>query len=66
MSKKFAAAQHNYHVFKMETIAILEALLQWEEKLIGNCIHIVTDHSALEISRPKGNYPAVKCCGWNI
>ena len=36
MSKKFTAAQHNYRVFEMETIAILEALLKWEDKLIGN------------------------------
>jgi hypothetical protein len=48
MSKKFTAAQHNYRVFEMETIAILEALLKWEDKLIGNRIHIVTNHHALE------------------
>jgi hypothetical protein len=36
MSKKFTSAQHNYRVFEMETIAILEALLKWEDKLIGN------------------------------
>ena len=29
MSKKFTAAQHNYRVFEMETITILEALLKW-------------------------------------
>ena len=32
----------------METIAILKALLKWEDKLIGNKIHVVTDHHALE------------------
>jgi hypothetical protein len=48
MSKKFTAAQHNYHVFEVETIAILEALLKWEDKLIGRHIHIITDHKALE------------------
>ena len=36
MSKKFTSAQHNYRVLEMETIAILEALLKWEDKLIGN------------------------------
>ena len=36
MSKKFMGAQLNYRVFEMETIAILEALLKWENKLIGN------------------------------
>jgi hypothetical protein len=53
MSKKFMAVQHNYHVFEMETIAILEALLKWEDKLIGNCIHVVTDHRALEFFKTQ-------------
>jgi RNase H-like domain found in reverse transcriptase/Reverse transcriptase (RNA-dependent DNA polymerase) len=35
MSKKFTTAQINYQVFEMETIAILEALLKWEDKLLG-------------------------------
>ena len=48
MSKKFTAAQHNYRVFELETLAILEALLKWEDKLLGYRIHVVTDHKALE------------------
>jgi len=48
MSKKFTLAQMNYRVFEMETIAILEALLKWEDKLLGHKIHIVMDHKALE------------------
>ncbi len=48
MSKKFTSAQMNYRVFEMETIAILEALLKWEDKLLGCKICIVTDHKALE------------------
>src|ERR1700676_854218 len=32
----------------METLAILKALLKWEDKLIGNHLHVVTDHQALE------------------
>ena len=53
MSKKFTSAQHNYRVFEMETIAILEALLKWEDKLLGNRIHIVTDHRALEFFKTQ-------------
>src|ERR1700723_3462743 len=53
MSKKFTGAQLNYYVFEMETIAILEALLKWEDKLIGNRIHIVTDHRALEFFKTQ-------------
>src|SRR6202050_347991 len=53
MFKKFTAAQHNYHVFKMETIAILKVLLKWEDKLIGNKIHVVTDHRTLEFFKTQ-------------
>jgi RNase H-like domain found in reverse transcriptase/Reverse transcriptase (RNA-dependent DNA polymerase)/Integrase zinc binding domain len=53
MSKKFTSAQHNYRVFEMETIAILEALLKWEDKLLGNRINIVTDHRALEFFKTQ-------------
>ena len=53
MSKKFTAAQHNYHVFEMETIAILEALLKWEDKLLSNRINVVTDHRALEFFKTQ-------------
>jgi RNase H-like domain found in reverse transcriptase/Integrase zinc binding domain len=48
LSKKFSDAQRNYQTFEHETIAILEGLLKWEDKLIGRCIHVVTDHKALE------------------
>ena len=40
--------QMNYHVFKMEAIAILKVLLKWEDKLLGRKILVVTDHKALE------------------
>jgi hypothetical protein len=48
MSRKFTDAQRNYHTFEHEMIAILEALLKWEDKLIGYCINIITDHEALQ------------------
>jgi hypothetical protein len=32
----------------METIAILEALLKWEDKLLGRKLRIVTDYKVLE------------------
>jgi hypothetical protein len=53
MSKKFTAAQHNYRVFEMETIAILEGLLKWEDKLLGNKVRVVTDHRALEFFKTQ-------------
>src|ERR1700722_3482531 len=48
MSKKFMGAQTNYCVFEMETIAILEALLKWEDKLISNQLNVIINHWALE------------------
>ena len=35
MSKKFTNAQKHYTVHELETLAILEALIKWEDKLIG-------------------------------
>ncbi|KAJ3475421.1 hypothetical protein NLI96_g11847 [Meripilus lineatus] len=37
----------------MEMIAILEALLKWEDKLLGRRINIVTDHKALEFFKDQ-------------
>ena len=48
MSKKLTDAQHNYRTFERETLAILEALLKWEDKLLGFPFKIVTDHEALK------------------
>jgi hypothetical protein len=48
MSKKFSSAQQHYAVHEMETLAILEAMQKWEDKLIGKKMHVITDHKALE------------------
>jgi len=48
MSKKLTDAQHNYQTFERETLAILEALLKWEDKLLRFPFKIVTDHKALK------------------
>lgn len=53
LSKKFTSAQQNYRVFEQETLAILEALLKWEDKLIGYRIHVITDHRALEFFKTQ-------------
>ena len=47
LSKKFTPAQCIYHTWEQELIAILEALIKWEDKLIGHEITIVTEHKAL-------------------
>ena len=48
MSRKFMEVQHHYRIHKQEMLTILKALLKWEDKLLGYCIHVVTDHKALE------------------
>jgi hypothetical protein len=53
MSKKFTVAQQNYTVHELETLAILEALLKWEDKLVGYHVHIITNHKALEFFKTQ-------------
>jgi RNase H-like domain found in reverse transcriptase len=48
MSKRFTDTQWNYHVFEHKMLTILEALLKWEDTLLGYHIHMVMDHTALE------------------
>jgi hypothetical protein len=48
MSKKFTNAQQRYMVHELETLAILEALQKWEDKLVGHKFHVIMDHKALE------------------
>jgi hypothetical protein len=55
MSKKFTTIQQNYAVHELEMLAILEALLKWEDKLIGYCVHVITDHKALEFFKTQIN-----------
>jgi hypothetical protein len=47
MSRKFTSAQFNYATWEHELLAVLEALLRWEDKLLGLHFTIVTDHKAL-------------------
>lgn len=48
MSKKFTSAQRSYRTFEHEALAVIEALMKWEDKLVGRQFRIVTDHEALE------------------
>jgi hypothetical protein len=48
MSKKFTAAQRSYRTFEHEALAVIEALMKWEDKLVGRQFMIVTDHESLE------------------
>lgn len=48
MSKKFTSAQQSYCTFEHEALAVIEALMKWEDKLIGRKIIIAMDHEALK------------------
>ena len=55
LSKKFTSTQHNYHMHKHETLAVLEALMKWEDKLLGRKFMVVTDHKGLEYFKTQPN-----------
>ena len=38
---------------KLKTLAILEFLQKWEDKLVGYKIHVITDHKALEFFKTQ-------------
>ena len=48
LSKKFSNAQHNYCMHEHETITVLEALIKWEDKLLGQKFTLVTHHKGLD------------------
>ena len=48
MSKKFTSTQRSYQTFEHKALAIIEAFMKWEDKLVRCKFHIVTDHEALE------------------
>src|SRR6202453_2185452 len=48
MSKKFTAAQRSYRTFEHKALGVIEALMKWEDKLVGRQFIIVMDHEALK------------------
>ena len=55
LSKKFTSAQHNDHMHEHETLVVLEALMKWEDKLLGRKFTVVTDHKGLEYFKTQPN-----------
>lgn len=53
MSRKFTPAQHAYPIYEMEMLAILQALIKWEDKLLGRKFNVITDHEALKFPRDR-------------
>src|SRR6266481_2706181 len=64
LSKKFSSAQQNYRTHEHETIVILEALLKWEDKLLGRKFIIVTDHKSLEYFETQPNLSSRQTRWW--
>ena len=52
--KKFTSAQHNYHTHEHKTLVVLEALMKWEDKILGK-FTVVTDHKGLEYFKTQPN-----------
>ena len=55
MSKKFSNTQQHYQTHKHKTIAMLKALMKWEDKLLGCNFTLVTDHKGLEYFKTQKN-----------
>src|SRR6266481_2396315 len=64
LSKKFSSAQQNYCTHEHESIAILEALIKWEDKLLGQKFVIVTDHKSLEYFETQPNLSSCQTRWW--
>ena len=64
MSKKFTKAQHHYFVYEQETLAVLEALMKWEDQLTGHPINIVTDHKALQFFKTQKHIASPRQGRW--
>jgi hypothetical protein len=61
MSRKFTSAQRSYKTYEQEALAIIEALVKWEDKLIGRKFCIATDHQALSSVKPAAQSTGSGC-----
>ena len=55
MSKKFSNAQQHYQTHEHETITMLKALMNWEDKLLECKFTLVIDHKDLEYFKTQKN-----------
>ena len=62
LSKKFTSTQHNYRMHEHETLAVLEALIRWEDKLLGRKFTVITDHKGLEYFKTQPNLSPRQTC----
>lgn len=65
-SRKFSNAQRNYRTHEQELLAILQALMSWEDKLIGRKFTVVTDHKSLEFFQTQGRLSPRQSRWWEF
>jgi hypothetical protein len=56
MSRKFTNTQFNYKTWDCEVLVIIEGFMKWEDKLLGRCVNVVTDHEALEFFKDQKRF----------
>lgn len=61
---KFSDAQWNYRTHEQELLANLEALMAWEDKLLGRKFKVITDHRSLEFFQTQGCLPPRQSKWW--
>jgi RNase H-like domain found in reverse transcriptase len=66
LSKKFSASVQHYRTHEQETIAMLKALLKWEDKLLGYKFILVTDHKGLEYFETQTNLSPGQIGWWEF
>ena len=66
LSKKFSNAQQHYRTHEHKTITVLEALMKWEDKLLGQRFTLVTDHKGLEYFLTQPNLSARQARWWEF
>ena len=64
LSKKFMSAQHNYCTHEHKTLVVLEALMKWEDKLLGRKFTVVTEHKGLEYFKTQPNLLPTQTRWW--
>src|SRR6266700_1169767 len=56
MSKKFTNTQHRYFAYELEALRVLEALMRWQDNLMGGHeFTVIMDHEALEYFKAKNH-----------
>jgi RNase H-like domain found in reverse transcriptase len=66
LSKKFNVAQQHYWTHGHEMIAVLKALMKWEDKLLGQKFTLVADHKGLEYFEPQKNLSDRQVWWWEF